>query len=655
MGAQEPPSGPRGNRRWVPYSVLLLSLAATAGVAAFVRATAERQDRARFDRASERTRVAVANRMDAYAASLRNITALFQTGGVPNREQFGEYVGRLDLPGHYPGLQGIGFSVRFAAAERQTWADAGVKTIDPSFRLWPEEPPRDEYHAILYLEPLDERNRRAIGFDMHSDPARAAAMDAARDAARPTASGKVRLIQETEDTPNQAGFLIYMPLYRGKHVPRSLEERREKLYGYVYAPFRADDLFAGIFRGDANAGIDFVLHDGAAAEPSSLLHDSSRLRPSGGVAGARPRFSKLDRIEVAGRPWTIRFVTRPEFEHSSHRWLAPLILGLGGLVSLTLFAITRSQVTALIAERRATDGLRRSEAELRQAKAAAEAANRTKDEFLATLSHELRTPLNAILGWCHLLRTGAITGEEVAQGLDVIDRNARAQTRLIEDLLDMSRIVSGKLRLEFHAVDLPTVVASAVESVRPAAEAKGVRLETTLDVDSASASARVRGDAARLQQVVSNLLTNAIKFTPEGGDVRVSLIHVDSRVELAVSDTGVGIEPEFLPHVFERFRQADASSTRQHGGLGLGLGIVKHLVELHGGTVRAESAGEGRGSTFVVSLPVEQGHSQDNGDGRRYNRADEATHAIDHNFGGRPVAACRHDVGPGHRGSLGRG
>jgi signal transduction histidine kinase len=236
----------------------------------------------------------------------------------------------------------------------------------------------------------------------------------------------------------------------------------------------------------------------------------------------------------------------------------------------------------------------------RAAREEAERTNRIKDEFLASLSHELRTPLNAILGWTQLLRRRHDPPEFLAQGLDTLERNAKLQTQLIDDLLDMSRILSGSVRLEMQPVALAKVIEAAVESIKPSADAKGVRLETALDPE----VSLVSGDPTRLQQVVWNLLTNALKFTDAGGSIDVMLIQNVHHVEVSVTDSGVGIAPGFLPHVFERFRQADASTTRKHGGLGIGLSIVKHLVELHGGNVRALSAGEGFGSKFSVSLPA---------------------------------------------------
>ena len=234
------------------------------------------------------------------------------------------------------------------------------------------------------------------------------------------------------------------------------------------------------------------------------------------------------------------------------------------------------------------------------ARVEAEEANRLKDEFLATASHELRTPLTAIVGWTRMLRAGGLDGKTAARALETIERNADAQTRLVEDLLDISRIISGKLLLDTRPVEMAPVVNDAVSAVRPAAQAKNIAVITSID----SRAGLVLGDANRLQQVFWNLLSNAVKFTPKDGSIEVRLGPSDSQVEFSVRDTGEGIGPEFLPYVFDRFRQADGSKTRKHGGLGLGLAIVRNLVEMHGGTVRAESEGQGRGATFSVRLPL---------------------------------------------------
>jgi signal transduction histidine kinase/DNA-binding response OmpR family regulator len=236
----------------------------------------------------------------------------------------------------------------------------------------------------------------------------------------------------------------------------------------------------------------------------------------------------------------------------------------------------------------------------RTAREEAERTSRMKDEFLTTLSHELRTPLNAILGWTQLLKRDKENPEMLSEAISVIERNIRVQTHLIEDLLDMSRIISGNMRLDVQRVELSEIINAAMEAVKPAAEKKGIRLETVIS----PLLGPVSGDPGRLQQVLWNLLTNAIKFTPKGGNVRILAEVMQSHVEISVTDTGEGISRDFLPHLFERFSQADGSPKRKHGGLGLGLSIVKHLVEMHGGTVRANSDGEGQGATFTIHLPL---------------------------------------------------
>ena len=234
------------------------------------------------------------------------------------------------------------------------------------------------------------------------------------------------------------------------------------------------------------------------------------------------------------------------------------------------------------------------------ARAEAETANRMKDQFLATVSHELRTPLNAIIGWSHLLKSGKLDGNTSQRALETIDRNARSQAQLIEDILDVSRMITGKLRLNKEVVDIASVINAAIDSVQLAIDSKDLNLNVTLD----PAARHTVGDSSRLQQVVWNLLSNAIKFTPTGGSIEIKVQRANSNLQICVKDSGQGISHEFLPHIFEHFRQADGTTTRLHGGLGLGLAIVRQLVELHGGSVRANSAGEGSGCTFTIKLPM---------------------------------------------------
>lgn len=294
--------------------------------------------------------------------------------------------------------------------------------------------------------------------------------------------------------------------------------------------------------------------------------------------------------------------------------LFPISLTVSPILSPTGEIVGASKIARDISERKYV------EEELARLLKATKEASQLKDEFLATLSHELRTPLNAILGYARMVRSGLIATDKQGRAIETIERNATSLTQIVEDVLDVSRIIAGRIRLNVQAVDMPAVVRDALDAVRHAADAKGVRLETVVD----TGDAPISGDPDRLQQVIWNLVSNAVKFTRRGGRIQVRLERVNSHVEVVVSDTGIGISEDFLPHIFERFRQADAGTTRERGGLGLGLAIARHLVELHGGTIHAASAGPGTGTTFRVLLPLMIVHPEAHSEERVHPRADRS-------------------------------
>lgn len=846
-----------GSRRtWIPYFVLVVTLLLTALASYTVDRTSRSKERLRFHNAIERTTDSIDKRLDTYLALLRAGRGLFAANQTVSREQFHQFIYNLELPERYPGIQGIGFSVRVDPEETERIL-AEIQTYNPGRLAITPEYERSEYHAILYLEPLDARNRGAIGYDMFSEPVRRAAMERARDTGVAAASGPVTLVQEAEEEYKQAGFLIYLPIYRTGVIPESVDDRRSQLLGFLYSPFRADNLLMGIFAKEQYPTVDFEIYDGTEPNPEFLLHSSQRFRGRKSQSH-RPTFQGMRTLDVAGRTWTIAFVSTPEFDELSGRNLVPYILASGLIVASILFLLTRSQAraryaaervamelrasqtalnesefrlrrlvdaniigiiihdtqgniveandaflnllgysnTALsqvnwwdmtpleyrpadeeaIAEMKATgshppfekeyirkDGtrvpvlqgtaylggtdelavsfvldlsenkqaelsLKNSETRFRtlieqsplstqiispqgqtlqvnraweqlwgitlaelgdynilqdqqlvekgimpyikkafegegvaipavryelhktvpeavsdptkehwvqaymypvkdrdgnirelvivhediterqnletQLAARAEQlaqANRMKDEFLATLSHELRTPLNSMLGWSQLLQMRKLDLNTTGRALESIERNTKALTQLIEDLLDVSRMMTGQFRIQVLPVDLTEPIENAIASVQPAADAKKISICATF----APEVTVVAGDPARLQQLVWNLLSNAIKFTGTGGRVDVVVQGDRTRAQIIIRDTGSGIAPEFIPYLFERFRQADSAITRSHGGLGMGLAIVRHLVELHGGTIAAESPGIGQGATFMVTLPKE--------------------------------------------------
>jgi PAS domain S-box-containing protein len=309
--------------------------------------------------------------------------------------------------------------------------------------------------------------------------------------------------------------------------------------------------------------------------------------------------ARIRRGEMIDHYETVR-VTRDGRMVDISLTVSPLRDGTGRIVGASKIARDISE------RRRIEDERQRLLVSEQQAREDAEASSRTKDQLLAIVSHELRTPLNSILGWARLIESGVLDETTRARGLEVIIRSASTQAQLVEDLLDLSRIVTGRMRLTLEECDLTTLVSDALDTVRPAADAKGLELVATLP----PGPGPILGAPDRLRQVVWNLAMNAIKFTPQGGRIEVSIGRSDDSAVLVVADTGVGIDPRVLPHVFEQFRQEDSSSTRAHGGLGLGLALVKHLVELHGGQVCAQSPGKGRGATFTVTIPLAPAHAR---------------------------------------------
>lgn len=841
-------------RLWIPYFVLVVSLVLTATAAYYVAVTSEAQDSLRFHGAVVQTQSIIRNRLEAYISVLRSGGALFTAQKPVSREAFGSFFGHLDLPNRYPGIRGIGYSIRVPADRVDSLTAAMQASGIDSFRIWPAGT-RPEYHAVIFIHTVDTGSVVAYGFDQSTESVRRAALERARDSGRPAATGLVELLSRP-GTPRHRGVLVYHPVYRGGAVPATVAERRDALIGFVYAGFRSNEMLNGILVSESRPRVAFSIYDGADTTAANLIYRS-------GIAPTEePGYGESERMQVAGRTWTIVYSTSPEFDLVSSAWLVSYIF-LGGLaISLILFWLTRSQAAARAAAERSAGELarsqeryrsiietapdviftvsadggaitslspafqklsgwgidewlgkpfapiihpddlplaferfmdvlggvtpapyelrvatqsgaylnvefrtkphyeggaiigaigvarditerrqderamresearyrtfvehsseaiwrfelevpvpidisvekqidhfyqhaylaecndvmarmygfehasdivgarlddllirtdpdnvayltafvesgyrlidaesverdregnpkyfannlmgiiedgtlvrawgiqrditerRRAEAAVREAKEAAEAANRAKDQFLAVLSHELRTPLTPVLTAMELLREDMELSESSAALVEMIDRNVGLEARLIDDLLDLTKIANGKLELDIETVDLHALIRAALDISREEIATKNHSLKLELHAE----RHWVQGDSARLQQVYWNLIKNAVKFTPPGGTITVRSFNDGTKIRTEVSDTGIGIEPHILPHIFNAFEQGEKTITRRFGGLGLGLAISKMLIDLHDGAITAQSKGQGEGSTFAIDL-----------------------------------------------------
>lgn len=559
-------------RSYTPTIVFAASLLLTLTATSLVLATGRSRARTRFENALQSTQDRVKTRMDTYGAILRGASGLFAAGPVSGQE-FGAYVAQLDIRRRYPGIQGIGFIKRIPARTRDSLIAAMRVRGDTSFRIWPDES-RDEYYPVIYMEPRDWRNEAAIGFDVSTEPVRRATMERARDSELPAISGKVILLNRTE-TDKQTGFVMFFPVYRSGDVPNSAAERQKALVGFVYTPFRAEDVFAGIFGSERRPDVAFRVYDGSRAAPENLLHDS-QLHDAGSRDTAD--LSGSSTMIIGGRMWTLGFVSLSD--DWIRRMLAPAMAVFGLVVSLVLYVLTRAEV---------------------RARTAAEQSEAARARFYAAMSHELRTPLNAIIGYNQLLLESVYGPLQPAHALG-IERSQKAAKHLLElvnDVLDLSKIEAGKIEVHVEPVHIPELMEDLFTTIRPMAEAAG----SEVSLDCMECRDSIETDPRRVRQIILNLLSNATKFgAGKPITVRCAKSELDG-VTVSVTDQGPGIPEKELHRIFEEFVQMH---TVKLGGTGLGLPISRRLAEVLGGRLEVESR-VGKGSIFRLVLPHHAG------------------------------------------------
>ena len=588
------------------YLVLAVLLLLTLGVTYNFYKSAKTKDSIRFGNQINRFNNSIENNINLYVALLSGSKGFIETTPNLSRKNFADYINSLDLQNKYTGVQGIGFSKIISPAERadivrlmqsREYSDSN---IFPVFQ-------KDFQQAVLFFEPLNESNRRAIGFDMSVDPNRQEAMTRARETGNASATGKVALIQEKEGE-NQSGFLIYLPVYANESNADSTGVAARRVQGFVFSPFRGNKFLSEIHKNIPDKDIEIKIYD-ASADPSNLIAQSENrnLQTDNLSNITDEHYAALSEVQIAGRKWVIEYNSLPSFaEQSSVSW-TPLILTCGFILSLILFGLTYWEAAARFKmEKTAAElfELQKQKQILleneRDARQTAEYANATKDDFISIISHELKTPLNAIAGWTRILKTNEISANTKSLALQKIDKNLRAQASLVEQLLGYSEIIAGKTNLQKEEIDFAALFQEAINEIKPLADEKKIELQTTFD----AGAAQIAGDREKLKIAIQNLLTNAVKFSQNGGKIETAIARRNGNVELTVKDYGRGINADFLPQIFERYKQADNPNVRDYGGLGLGLTVTRHIINLHKGKITAHSDGKGKGSTFTIVLPT---------------------------------------------------
>ncbi len=585
-----------------PFLVLAVSLLLTVVAAYNFYQSAKNKDKIRFDSEISRLQSAFENKINLYIALLKGGRGFIESNRQINRENFAEYVKSLELEKNYTGVQGIGFVQLVAFDERTGFVEKMKAEGYSDFEIFPAVEKKD-YRVVTYLEPFNERNRKIIGFDAGSEKDWNEAANRAVVSGEAATSGKIMLSQG-DDVEAQTGFLISLPVY--KNSGATVGTKAKNIVGFIYSPFCAAEFLKEVQINQSATDISIKVYDGTAVEENLLMQTAGQTNFDGGGS----RFGEVYRVQkdlvIAGRNWILRFDAAPAFAAQSSVAWTPLILIVGIIFSLLLSGMTywetyaRIRLQATAAELFDLEQQKQGLLEKEQiARLSAEQANKTKDEFIAVVSHELRTPLNTIAGWTRILKTDDLSGNTKNLALEKIEKNLRSQTKLVEELLDYSQIVSGTIKLDKKEFNFSKAFDAVYTEIKPMAQEKSIKLTENNLLNGQV----VWGDESKIKIVIHSLLSNAVKFTDPGGKIEILVEESDGEISMRIKDNGKGISSDFLPHIFDRFTQADSSSTRGSGGLGLGLTISHHIVKLHQGTIEATSEGAEKGAVFTVKVP----------------------------------------------------
>lgn len=588
-----------------PYLVLAVSIFITIGITYSFYQSSKNIDAVRFTNESNRIQTTIENKLNSYIALLSGGRGFIESTENLTRKKFANYIESLEIDKNYSGIQSIGYSRVVRAKDLESFIESMKADELPNFEAFPGSN-RETLQAIIYSEPVNESTAKLIGYDMSAEAGRKRAMERAADTGKASVTGKIKLFTTDESGKDQEGFIMFLPVYKQNKPLQTIEQRRNNLDGFIFIPFKSENFLSEIERNVTRDTIGIKIYDGSQSK-ENLLVQSENMQSI--TAGGRTdeNYSAQKTLNFAGRKWLITYSTLPLFVQQSSLGWTPLIFLSGIVFSFLLFGMTFWEATAradlqkTAAELFETEKQKQSLLEKEQkARHSAELANTAKDQFISVVSHELKTPLNAISGWTRILKNSSITENTKDLAVEKIEKSLRSQTKLIKDLLDYTQIISGSYNFEGKDIDFSELFEKTFLEIEPSANEKqiGFHKENNLNGE------RVSGNEDHLKIVIYNLLTNAVKFTDKGGKIEAFVRRNNNVIEMSVKDNGKGIKKEYLPFIFESFSQSDSSTTRDYGGMGLGLTVTNHIVKLHDGTIKAKSGGRGKGSEFIVALPL---------------------------------------------------
>jgi signal transduction histidine kinase len=583
-----------------PFFTLIVMVIITIGATFLFYQNAVSKDKARFMSEVTERKKFLDYKITTSVALLKATRGFIKTNDQITRKKFKTFINSFDIEHQFQSMQGIGYSKKVISSGGTSIVGSMNVGGISDFRIFPEGE-RDEFQPIFFLEPQNFKNEKEIGFDMLTDKVRFEAMSLAKKSGNPTASGRTTFYSKNNDSEDSL-FYLYLPVYQGENLPVTFENRDNQLDGYVFSFFRLDELLGEIYQTVSDMDVGVIIYD-REIKPENILTSSKT-----GLEDLESKFVETEVLNVADRRWIVQYKSLPVFAVKSDVKWTFIIPSCGLLLTVLLFGLTYTEANLRLKFENTARELKTAEKEKnkllsseKKSRRQAERSNRIKDEFLSVISHELRTPLNAIIGWTRIMQGNNVADSTRNRALKTIEKNIRLQSELVDELIDFSKLNSDNISLEKKMINFDSLVDESIEETQPLALKKHIDIVQKSDLS----EVQINCESKTIKRALVNLIKNAIKFTPKNGRVELIGERINDKIQLRIKDTGQGIEPDILPHIFDKFKQADSSITRKHGGLGLGLAIARQTVRLHNGDINVESKGKGKGTEFIVELPVD--------------------------------------------------